>query len=120
MKRVIFVSLICACAVPALAAAPERFLTVTITDIGRPYTIIDGFCFFKGQTNDISLSMETMFGSALTAANKVIVANAKAVGADAVVGMNIQAVGIPDPSNAANYFSHSGVMVCGTWVKFKQ
>jgi len=94
------------------------FPTYTITDIGRPYRPIDGFCFFQQQTNPISLSQTSMFDSATRAANSRMKLEGRQVGADGVVGLSGQAMSIPNPENPKDIFWKSGMNFCGTFFKY--
>ena len=108
MKK-IFAILICLCASPAFADPPQTmFMTTTITDIGRPYSVIDGMCAFGSATGfDIMTpEMESAFQAGATRLDGM----AKEHGADAIVGMQVSPV-IEGETH--------GVLVCGTFVKFK-
>jgi hypothetical protein len=112
MTRVTFAALVAlSFAMPTLAADQQpNFLMVTITDLGRPYTVLDGACAY-GRATGFNI-MNPEFESAFQTAAERLSAIAKAHGGDAVVGM--QAMPISESAGDRN-----GVLVCGTVVKLK-
>jgi hypothetical protein len=111
MKKLIF-AFACLWATTAFAddAPNSMFLTTTITDIGRPYTVVDGTCAYGKATGFNIMSPE--FESAFQAGATRLAAAAKAHGGDAIVGMQV----VPISESAGD---RNGVMVCGTIVKLK-
>ncbi len=121
MRRFALGCMLCLSVWPAVAAQQqERFLTATITDIGRPYSVIDGVCFFEANPRLTNPSTAGMLESALQAASKRLNEIAKKAGADALVGMQVTPVMIPDPLNPRDVLTNSGVYLCGTLVKFNE
>jgi len=113
--------LVCACAILAYAAEqPGPFLTTTISDIGRPYTIINAGCAFGNPSVFSDVQPRQIFESSVTNATERLVKAAKNMGGDAIVGMQASPVPVPIPGRAMGYSDRSGVMVCGTIVKFVQ
>lgn len=90
------------------------FLTVTLTDIGRPYDVIDGACFYgegTGAGGGFSFGGDPI----VKAINKTFEEAAKKgreIGADALVGYDI------DFQNRTEK-DESRVLLCGTFVKFR-
>lgn len=107
---VAFVSLLLSAAATA-ADEQGAFLMTTITEIGRPYTVINGGCVYGKATGFDVMSPE--FESAFQAAAAKLSAVAKANGGDAVVGMQASPI-----SEAAG--DRNGVLLCGTIVKLKK
>lgn len=108
---IIFSTLLTIGASAAATVEPaSSFQMVTITDIGRPYTALDGACAYGKATGFNIMAPE--FESAFQSAAAKLVTIAKQHGGDAIVGM--QASPISETAGDRN-----GVLLCGTVVKFK-
>jgi hypothetical protein len=91
--------------------APADVPMVTIADLGRPYTVIDGTCATAMYP---PITLTDGFAATLTNASKALSVIAKRNGADAVVGMTVS---WETPNSIG---SKGRVLLCGTMVKFKQ
>ncbi|UVO53057.1 hypothetical protein [Sphingomonas sp. SUN039] len=96
----------------ALAASPKAatIQMVTISDVGRPHTVIDGACAAAMYP---PMTMADGFDKTLNNAQSALADVAKRNGADAVVGMTIS---WETPNSVG---AKGRVLVCGTLVKFK-
>jgi hypothetical protein len=113
MKKVLFLSLFLFPLYAFGADEPKSvFLTTTISDLGRPYTVIDGECSFGKSTSIMGREFESAFEDG---ANRLD-AKAAAHGANAIVGM--QATPVSESIDGGRD-TRNGVLVCGTFVKFK-
>lgn len=90
-------------------AAPDIEM-VTIADIGRPYTVIDGTCATAAYP---PITLTDGFPATLTNASKALAVIAKRAGADAVVGMTVS---WETPNSVG---AKGRVLLCGTMVRFK-
>jgi hypothetical protein len=85
-------------------------MTVTIENVGRPYDVLDGVCVYQ-QFAGFSLRGDPL-PNALARAMQQIGERARAVQADALVGMDVD---FDSPSEG----EEGRVMVCGTLVRFR-
>lgn len=120
MMKIIPIGLIFVSMIAPAFAADAPFLTVTITDIGRPYKVLDGGCA-TGEVPGFHADTQTIFQLAAGVAGNNLVKQAKAHGADAIVGMTVMPIPEqPKPNcGACTFGEHSAVMICGTFVKFQ-
>ena len=86
------------------------FLTTTTTDIGRPYTVLDGACVYQ-QFESFSFSGDPL-ANAVNAAFKQMSEVAKRLGADALVGFDVDFASRPMKGEEGR------VLLCGTLVTF--
>lgn len=91
-------------------AEDAAFLTTTIEDIGRPYSVLDGACVSQ-QFPGLSFSGDRLQKS-VDEAFKKMASLAKKLGADALVGFDVDYDRHPDKGEGR-------VLLCGTLVKFK-
>lgn len=99
--------------VPATSSYSEnsRFLTTTIENIGRPYTVIDGICVYQ-EFPSFSVSGDPL-EAAVRGAFKKVEAAGKKFGADALVGFDMDFASRPMKGEEGR------VLLCGTLVKFR-
>ena len=83
---------------------------VTISDIGRPYTVIDGVC---ASSMYPPITVTDGFDQTLNSASKSLAKIARQQGADAIVGMTVS---WETPNSVG---SKGRILLCGTMIKFK-
>ena len=88
----------------------STFLTTTTTEIGRPYTVVDGACVYQ-QFESFSFSGDPL-ANAVTGAFRQMSDMAKRVGADALVGFDVDFASRPMKGEEGR------VLLCGTLVTF--
>ena len=99
------------------SAQKSRFLTVTVSEIGRPYTVIDGDCKFS-RSRGLHIDPSKALDDAKTAAIVLLVKAGQELGAEAIVGMQVQTVQVPDQVGGKETLWNYQAQVCGTFVKF--
>lgn len=99
------------CLLLSLFSMPSfaQVLMVTIEDIGQPYTVIDGHCFYS-EAAGFSLKGDPI-ANAMNEAFKNVELQGTQLGANAFVGMDV------DFANRTEK-DEGRVVVCGTFVKF--
>ena len=108
------------------ATAKDMMQVVTITDIGQPYTVINGDCKFAVLHDDPTAIfsgtgyVETAWESTTNQAVSNLVDDAKKLGGDAIVGARISTIGGSGQSGGSVSVGLDGVLACGTIVKFKK
>jgi len=83
------------CLPAATSSATVKFMAVTITDIGRPYSVIDGECAYGPAQVFEEINNKSIIETAMQNAAKSLIESAKKVGADAIVGMQFSPIVSP-------------------------
>lgn len=93
----------------ASGAAAAALATFTTENIGRPYTVLEGLCVYQ-EAKGFSFKVDPIDG-AVKGAFDQMAARAEEIGADALVGFDI------DFANRTQK-DEGRVVLCGTLVKF--
>ncbi len=110
---------------PAMAQKGTEFPLLTIQDPGRPFTPIQGGCFFQMNSNLFNVDFSgkipptaVMLDNAVKLAGENIEAIAKKVNADALLGMTVSPLMVNDPVSGKPSLMLSGIWLCGTFVRY--
>lgn len=94
-----------------VAQTPPAFITSTIAEIGRPYTVIDAACVYQAFPKT-AVSGDPLEEALATAFRRIKEMGAKA-GANGLIGFDVD---FPGPSAQA---PTGRLLLCGTLVKLK-
>ena len=115
--KIAVMSLMLTVAPAAFAAQPVSMPVVTITDIGKPYTIVSGDCKWE-VLFDTPLNFNGAKGVFENATNKAVndlVQAAQKLGGNAIVGLQI--VNTTGTTGNSSVGTLNGILACGTIVK---